>query len=281
MASHASNISRSRWRSRTWRYVAIAATIIGVVLIAVTAVYAYWQIRSGSDADQFNVAIPQDDRDVLTGVNAAPPAPVSQQSVTAYASLYPGGRINPRYWSNPEWAGSIPFGAPGIPDGFSPVSSRDPIAAEAAGAQATRIRIPSIGLDSHIAALELLDLGDQRAYQTPDNTVGYIPETSDPGELNNGWYFGHLESFGTGEGSVFNSLPEVAELIRHDPVDIFVETDDAEYMYRVTSTSQIHQDDLQLTQSDSSQITLCTCWPPRVYDRRVLVNAELIAVKRG
>lgn len=268
------------------RLLAGTGVLAGIAILSVAGVYAYWRSQSGSDEDHFNFEIPAEDRAILTGQNAAPGTNPdsddnSEISVSTYASLFPGSQINPRYWSDPTWAGTMPFGAPGIPEGFVPVSSRDPIAAEAAGAQATRIRIPAINLDSHVASLELIDLGDQRAYQTPDNTVGHIPESVNPGELNNGWYFGHLESFGTGEGSVFNNVPEIADLIRHDPVDIFIETDDAEYMYRVTSTSQVHQDDLALTQSDSSQITLCTCWPPRVYDRRVLVNAELIAVKRG
>lgn len=266
--------------SRTWRYAAIIATLVGVLLIVVTSVYVYWRIRSGSDADQFNVVVSPETKDQLTGQNAAPVVRENGLVVSHYASLYPGGRINPRYWSDPEWAGTIPFGPPGIPDGFTPVSSRDPVAAAAAGASPTRIRIPSINLDSYIAQLELLNLDDHQAYQTPDNTVGHIPETVNPGELDNGWYFGHLESFGTGEGNIFNRLPEIAELLRHDPVDIFIETDDAEYIYRVTSTSQVHESELELTSTDKSQITLCTCWPPRVYDRRVLVNAELIAVKR-
>ena len=266
------------------RFAATAGIIVGIGLLVVAGLFTYWRFQSGSDEDHFNFEV--QDRAVLTGQNAAPVSQPSDQtgsevSVTSYASLFPGSQVNPRYWSDPAWAGAMPFGAPGIPEGFVPVSARDPIAAEAAGAQATRIRIPAIDLDSFIAQLQLIDLDDERAYQTPDNTVGHIPETVNPGEINNGWYFGHLESFGTGEGSVFNRVPEIAELIRHDPVDIFIETEDAEYMYRVTSTSQLHQDDLELTQSDSSQITLCTCWPPRVYDRRVLVNAELIAVKRG
>ncbi len=268
------------------RLIAGAGIVAGVSLLVVAGLFTYWRLQSGSDEDRFNFEVTPEERAVLTGQNAAPgiQTPATQDSdisVSSYASLFPGSQLNPRYWSDPAWAGTIPFGAPGIPAGFVPVSSRDPIAAEAAGAQATRIRIPAINLDSHIARLDLLDLGDQRAYQTPDNTVGHIPETVNPGEINNGWYFGHLESFGTGEGSVFNSVPEITDLIRHDPVDIFVQTEDAEYMYRVTSTSQVHQDDLELTQSDSSQITLCTCWPPRVYDRRILVNAELIAVKRA
>lgn len=284
MASRASELTAPARRSHKWRYLAISATIAGALLIAVSSVYAFWRIRSGSDADHFNYEVPAVTQAVLTGENAAPIVQDVQATtlgVSTYASLYPGGRINPRYWSNPDWAGTMPFGAPGIPAGFSPVSSRDPVAAEAAGAQATRIRIPAIGLDSFVAQLELLDLGDQRAYQTPNNTVGHIPQSVSPGELDTGWYFGHLESLGTGEGNVFNRLPEVSELLRHDPVDVFVETDDAEYMYRVTSTRQVRQEDLEITHSTGSEITLCTCWPPRVYDRRVLVNAELIAVRRG
>lgn len=284
MASRQSELNGPIRRSRKWRYVAISATVSGALLISFVALFTFWRLRSGSDADHFNYEVSADALAVLTGETAAivsPDVEVTTPEVSRYASLYPGGRINPRYWSNPDWAGTIPFGAPGIPAGFSPVSSRDPVAAQAAGAQATRIRIPSIGLDSYVAQLELLNLGDQSSYQTPDNTVGHIPQTVSPGELDNGWYFGHLESLGTGEGNVFNRLPEISELLRHDPVDVFIETDDAEYMYRVTSTRQVHQEDLELTPAENSQITLCTCWPPRVYDRRVLVNAELIAVKRG
>ena len=281
MASRASELNHPVRHSRKWRYIAIAASVAGVSLIALAALFSYWRIRSGSDADHFNFTLPEETLVTLIGENAAPVSEETAPEVSTYASLYPGGRINPRYWSDPDRAGTIPFGAPGIPPGFFPVSSRDPIAAQAAGATATRIRIPAIGLDSNVAQLELLDLGDQSAYQTPDNTVGHIPQTVNPGELDNGWYFGHLESLGTGEGNVFNRLPDVSELLRHDPVDVFIETDDAEYMYRVTSTRQVRQEDLELTSSTNSEITLCTCWPPRVYDLRVLVSAELIAVKRG
>ncbi len=274
MISGTSNPGR---RFFSTRLLALLAIVIGVALLAGVSVFTFWRLQSGSDAEHFNFQLDPDAENVLTGQSAVS---ADIQTVT-FASLYPGSRINPRYWSDPDWAGPIPFGAPQIPDDFTPVSSNDPVAAEAAGAQPTRIRIPAIKLDSHISELELLNLSDQAAYQTPNNTVGHIPQTANPGQLNNGWYFGHLESFGTGEGSVFNKVPEIAELVRHDPVDIFIQTDDAEYMYRVTSTSQIHQDDIELTETDGSRITLCTCWPPRVYDRRVLVSAELIAVKRG
>ncbi len=282
MTSHASKHALPGSRSRLVRYMAFTAIAVGAMAIVFAATYTYWNLQSGSDADRFNVAISTDALDELTGVTKPSPADSSGSSlVSEFVSLYPGGSLNPRYWSNPEWAGTIPFGAPGIPAGFTPVSSRDPVAAAAAGASPIRIRIPAIKLDSDVAALELLDVGDQSGYQTPDNTVGHIPETVNPGELSNGWYFGHLESFGTGEGSVFGYLPQISDLLRHDPVDIFIETDDGEYMYRVTSTSQVPQDELKLSSSTYAEVTLVTCWPPKVYDQRLLVNAELIAVRRG
>ena len=67
--------------------------------------------------------------------------------------------------------------------------------------------------------------------------------------------------------------------IKHDPVDVFIETEDAEYVYRVTNTSQIHESELHLSSADDAQITLVTCWPPRVYDQRILVAATLIAYR--
>lgn len=259
-----------------WVRLAAAATAVlgGVAFLMFAGLYTYWRIQSGSDEDDFTIPRNDSHFEVVQRGELTGPA-------SAYVSLYPGDGINPRYWDSPRSAGPEPFGAPGIPAGFVPVSSRDPIAALAAGNPATRIRIPAIDLDSFVSELALLDLGDQSAYQTPNNTVGHIPETSNPGELDTGWFFGHLESFGTGEGNVFNRLPEIADLLKNDPVDIFIETDDADYMYRVTSTSQVAQEDLALTRSDNAQVTLCTCWPPRVYDRRVLVHAELIAVRRG
>jgi sortase (surface protein transpeptidase) len=269
-------ITRSGGRAPLLRRVlSLVAIVAGASILTFAGMYTYWRMRSGSDSGRFNVETTDDQIGIVR------PDRQASGPVSAYASLYPGGSVNPRYWDNPDWAGPEPFGAPGIPAGFTPVSSRDPVAALAAGNPATRIRIPVIGLDSYVSELQLLDLGDQSSYETPKNTVGHIPETAAPGELNTGWFFGHLESFGTGEGSVFNRLPEIADRLKNDPVDIFIETDDADYMYRVTSTSQVRQEDLALERSDNAQITLCTCWPPRVYDQRVLVHAELIAVRRG
>ena len=210
-------------------------------------------------------------------------APPSSMSVSGmldtFASIYPGGDMNPRYWSEPHWAGNLPFGGPTIPEGFVPIDASDLSFAAMAGEKARRMRIPAIDLDASVAELELRDLGDSRAWSTPDKVVGHIPTTAQPGESANGWYFGHLDDFLSNEGAIFRRLPEISAMVKDDYVDIFLETSDAEFMYRVTATRQLHRDDLYLAQSDSSQISLVTCWPFRVYDHRIVVSAVLVAVK--
>ena len=224
------------------------------------------------------------DRDVAADAvrsdSVAPPTSMSTAGMLdTFASIYPGGDMNPRYWSEPHWAGNLPFGGPTIPEGFVAIDASDLSFASTTGEQAVRMRIPAIDLDASVAELELRDLGDSRAWSTPDKVVGHIPTTAQPGESANGWYFGHLDDFLSNEGAIFRRLPEISAMVKDDYVDIFLETSDAEFMYRVTATRQLHRDELYLAQSDSSQISLVTCWPFRVYDHRIVVSAVLIAVK--
>ena len=294
----------SRIRSPGTGRVVLAGSgiVAGVAILVFVGLYSFWLTQSGSDEERFAFSVPAESRPALLN-QAAPaprplslpersspapeggavsPLPVPAPDAALFASLYPGDRINPKFWDQPAWAGSTPFGGPGIPEGYVPIASTDVIFEPDPTSPTVRIRIPVIGLDSTVAELALLDVADQRQYETPDNTVGHIPETAGPGEANNGWYFGHLSSLASGEGSVFRSLPDIAEHVRHDPVDVIIDrADGSSYIYRVTSTEQVHQDELRLTETPDSQITLCTCWPPRVFDRRILVHAELIAIKQG
>jgi sortase (surface protein transpeptidase) len=270
---------------------AYAIAVLGVVLIVVSGAYIYSRTRSGSDAAEFIYSVPEENLGGHLGrvAGAVPPAPLTGEQpipleqkapdVARFAGLYPGNLLNPKYWSQPEWAGSDPFGGPTIPDGFIPVLSTDLFRDFDPSSDATGMRIPAIDVDSTVEELEILDLGDQREYQTPDNTVGHIPRTAGPGQQGSGWFFAHLESYIAGEGSIFRRLPDITELIKQDPVDVFITTADTEYMYRVTGTSQVHEDDLRLSSADDAQITLVTCWPSRVYDQRVLVDATLIAYR--
>lgn len=284
-----SALKRSRFSITT--IAAYAVALVGIVLIVASGVYIYSRSRSGSDAAEFNYMVPEESLGTHLGrtagaaadtpVKGEQPVPLELKApdVARFADLYPGNLLNPKYWSEPEWAGSDPFGGPTIPDEFIPVLSTDLFRDFDPSSEATRMRIPAINLDATVAELDIIDLGDQRQYQTPDRTVGHIPETAIPGQQGSGWFFGHLESFVAGEGNIFRHLPEIAELIKQDPVDVYIETAEAEFIYRVTGTRQVHQDDLKLTSADDAQVTLVTCWPTRVYDQRVLVDATLIAYR--
>ena len=270
---------------------AYAIALLGVTLIVASSLYFYSKMRSGSDANKFTYSIPEKSLDSHLGrsISAVARTPseskapilLTQQTANTdrFAALYPGALLNPKYWSQPEWAGSDPYGGPTIPDEFVPILSTDLFQHFNLGSKATGIRIPSINVDATVVELGIVDIGNERSYQTPDNTVGHIPETSDPGQQGKGWFFAHLESFAAGEGNIFRHLPEVTDMIKEDPVDIYLQTSDAEFIYRVTATSQVDEEDLHLTTSNDAQITLVTCWPPRVYDQRVVVNATLIAYR--
>ena len=230
--------------------------------------------------DSTHMVVPAADREErASGGAPAPTLPSSNSLVETFASIYPGGNMNPRYWSEPHWAGNLPFGGPTIPDNFIPVDSTVAEFASLSGEPGLRMRIPAIDLDATVSELHIIDLGDSREWSTPDKVVGHIPTTANPGESANGWYFGHLSNFLSNEGDIFRRLPEIAAMIKNDPVDIFLTTSNAEYMYRVTESQLLHRDDLSLTETSDSQISLVTCWPFRVYDHRILVSAVLIAVK--
>ena len=217
-----------------------------------------------------------------TAGDALPPLPPA-----SFAALYPATRIHPKFWAQPLWASPEPYlyaaadgdGA-GLPAGFRAASARGDALARGEGALTTRIAIPLIGVDSAISELAILDVGNSREYETPKNLVGHIPQSPNPGELGNAWYFGHLESPIKGEGSVFKRLPEIPDLLR-DGDDVFVELDAEDgrtYLYKVSRTEVMHQDELRLYDADSAQLTLVACVPRLVYDHRIVVTAELVGV---
>jgi len=248
---------------------------------------------------------PAQSADVITAASQAPiPAAANpeapptdstaQQSVaraplppSSYAALYPATQIHPKFWGNPLWADSEPYlyaaanPAPALPPGFRALSATEDALAPGEGAFTTRMTIPAIGVDSDITELAILNIGSANAaYETPAHLVGHIPQSPNPGELGNAWYFGHLESPIRGEGSVFKRLPEIPALLR-DGDDVFIQLatqDGNTYLYKVSETEVMHQDDLRMYTADSARITLVACVPRLVYDHRILVTAELVGV---
>ena len=210
-------------------------------------------------------------------------APTTGDSLVAdpsnAAQLFPARWTNPRYWSEPEWAGSLPYGNADLPTDFEYVNSAEIISNPQASSAASTLEIPAIGLSTTVYGLTVFDEGVKQLWESPVDIVGHIPYTPDPGELGTGWYFGHLQSPVRGEGNIFHNLPDIVDLIKHDPVDVIIGNDDGEFLYRVTETGFIHRDDLVLNQSTDSTVTLVASYPKLVYDHRLLVTAELLAFR--
>jgi len=195
------------------------------------------------------------------------------------AQLFPARWTNPKYWSEPEWAGSLPYGSADLPADFEYVNSAEIISSAQASSAASTLEIPAIGLSTTVYGLTIYAEGGKQLWESPVDIVGHIPYTARPGELGTGWYFGHLQSPVRGEGNIFHDLPDIVDLIKHDPVDIIIGNDDGEFLYRVTETGFIHRDDLVLHQSSNSTVTLVASYPKLVYDHRLLVTAELLAFR--
>ena len=195
-------------------------------------------------------------------------------SAIAGQQTYPGDAIDARSWNYPASYEPLSY-VEGIQlQGFSPLAVGETLIAQA---NATRIIIPSIGVDSPVQELGIVDLAGSRAYETPANTVGHIPKTANAGEAGNAWFFGHTESPLSGEGSVFYNLTQLpGKLNQGEDVYIITENGQNRFLYRVTSTKMVHQSELKLFESGEATIHLVSCVPSLVYDYRLVVNGELV-----
>ena len=212
-------------------------------------------------------------------ITAEEPVSLVSPSAIAAQRLYPGEAIEATYWGNPlEYEPSSYIEATLI-QGFTPVlpDEAPPIGTLPAP---TRILIPSIGVDSEVTGLQILDLGDSRAYETPKHVVGYIPEYANPGENGSTWFFGHLESPIAGEGNVFYNLPKIPDLLRKGrDVYTIVESGGTSYLYRIIETRVVQQDDIKLYDTGGPTIHLVVCVPRFVYDHRLIVTGELVGIR--
>ena len=219
--------------------------------------------------------------DVQAEISAAPDAsPVGFAGVRSYAS-FPTTQVHPKYWHQPMWAGTDAYTAldTSATDGFMPASELER-ASKGSNAPALRLTIPAIGVRSDVSELALLDLGDRLRYETPNQVVGHIPGTANPGELGNGWFFGHLESPVRGEGNVFNRLPELSRLLTNgDHVYVSVASDGGVYLYQVVESRVVHHTELRLYDSTDATITLVTCANRPLYDYRQVVTAKLVGFR--
>ena len=233
--------------------------------------------------------------DRLTALRASSQPPAISPSALEAQKVYPAGSIKATSWGNPLEYEPTSFIESSLIQAFRPVhASRG--AAPGALSALSRLIIPAIGVDSEVSELAVLDLGDSRAYQTPNQTVGHIPETSNPGERGGAWPFGHLESPLEGEGNVFYEMPKIPGLLRKgEVVYAIVESGSTSYLYKLSEAFVVHQDKLTLDYRGLQQLKpefanltagnanlhLVVCVPRFVYDYRLVVSGQLVGIKTG
>jgi len=304
---------RGRLQRKLFKYTGIIIFVFGVMLLAAGGTYYGYATKARADLDRLIVTLPGagtntieawagstvEGKDGAAPDNPAVSAVSSREngaqsargsakvlpgiSASAIRSrgLYPGDALLATAWSNP-WSYEPPdFQEQLLLQGFTPINFAQAIPVNGFAA-ATRLMVPSIGIDSSIKELAVLDLGGSRAYETPANTVGHIPETADAGEGESSWFFGHTESPTLGEGSVFFDLRKIPEKLRNGE-DVFIITDNGQeqFLYRATSSAVVHQNDMKLYDTGQSTIHLVSCVPRLVYDHRLIITGELIAQKRN
>jgi LPXTG-site transpeptidase (sortase) family protein len=265
--------------------------IFGALLLAGGGAYYAHAAKARADLEQLNVALPETNRtfldhqdntqasDLSSDFELISPPPGIPASAIANQRLYSGNPLTSDSWSNPLAYEPLAYREQVLLRGFTPMKMGQalPMGSQPA---ATRIMIPSLGIDSSVKELAVLDLANSRAYETPANTVGHIPESANVGEAGSSWFFGHLESPVAGEGSVFYHLPKIPDMLRQGE-DVFVIADNGaqQYLYRVTSTQVVHQSEMNLHDTEQANIHLVACVPSLIYDHRLIVTGELVGVK--
>ena len=202
------------------------------------------------------------------------------KTMIALAVMYPGENMPPALWSHPSGKEAINNVPLTFIDRYTGISL-DNLPQRHTLATPKKIKIDSISLNAKIESLRILNLENSLAYETPNNVVGHIPESSNAGERGTAWFFGHLQSPIRGEGSVFSELPSIPILMRQG-IPIYAEIDNGEFvfLYHLTSSEIVHGDDLELYEVGGPSIILVTCVPKLFYDHRLIVIGELVGIKK-
>ncbi len=279
---------RGRLQRKLTTYLGIIAITCGVLLLAGGGAYYGYAEIARSGLDELNVTVPASVApaaqtstsggspavDQPSGPAAAGPAPALDRPAPSPVESFPSAAaVHP-------WVYRLPLHQEQMLQlGFTPIEFYGTAPGESLDT-ATRITIPAVGIESTIEELEIMELGDSRAYETPDRVVGHIPETANPGESGSAWFFGHTESLTMGEGSVFFNLREIpGKLSNGEEVFIITDNGSDQYLYRVTSSQVVHQDDLSLYDAGGATIHLVACVPRWVYDHRLIITGELLGQK--
>ena len=285
-------LAPGRLKSRLSGYLGLTLSLVGLLLLAAGGGYYLYATIARSQLDQMNVSLPSavsvapdpvsDGPSPVIDIPAPPkivPPPGIPDSAIAGQTVTHGESLLIDVWSDPLSYEPLDYRREVLLRGFIPMefTQAAPVGSLPA---ATRLILPEIGIASSVTKLAIQDLGDSRGYETPVNTVGHIPEVANPGEAGSSWFFAHLESPIVGEGSVFYNLTRIPGMLGSgQEVFVIADTGSRQYLYRITSTEVLHQDEMRLFNTGWASIHLVSCVPRLVYDHRLVVTGELVGVK--
>jgi len=140
----------------------------------------------------------------------------------------------------------------------------------------TRVRLPSIALDSEVVPAELVEHGGSVTWEVPAFKIGHARATASAGAMGNAVLVGHVNS--QGSGNVFQNLANVSQADR-----VELSSGDSQFIYQVVDIRRVGRNDVAVVQpSETASVTLITCiglWLPHVsdYAERLVVRAEIHA----
>ena len=286
-------LSPGRLKRNKIFYLSISFCLVGIILVVCGGLYYLMAWFNSPEAEEFTVAIQEPVSDSLvysnqskeatvknlnkSDISVAPPemprSAILEQSV-GYGEL---SQLN--NWANSDSYEPIIDKTNRLLEGFEPldISQAQPIGSLR---NTNRLIVPAIGINAPVHELTILDEGTTRRYESPNNIVGHIPESANPGEAGSSWFFAHMESPIIGEGSLFFNLPLIPSLLsKGENIHIIAEDNLQQHLYLVTSTEIIRESDMKLYNAGWAAIHLVTCVPRLAYDHRLIVTGELIGLK--
>lgn len=199
-----------------------------------------------------------------TGFEQPPLSAVAQQAatVTAFRIAVSDDEIPHAAVSQPQSTVTEP-----------PSSLRQPFNAADLNLEAraaTRVVIPSVGIDADVRSVGYTFSNGSLAYDVPRRDAGQYVGTAAPGDRGNAVIGGHVASRnGT---AVFKELPGVKA---GDVVDVY--RGDRLYQYAVTEIKVVAAETTSvMDRTDDARLTLITCFPGQDFSERLVVVGQLI-----
>ena len=161
----------------------------------------------------------------------------------------------------------LPYTTPQTPvdDGFLEPRPAQTAPQVATKREPARLIVPTIGLDTGVAEVFVVD----GVWQVADYAAGFLHGTALPGDQGNTVLAGHAGI----RGAVFRDLPRLAP-----GDDLFLDSGGWRFHYRVRQLNSVWPDQVEVLHSrDLSELTLITCtnWDTQ----RLVVSADLLDSK--